>query len=809
MSRFFIVLSLLTVALFSSCQTQTQVPTSRDLGALEVRFGDDGVAKAQFTPDTLRLQATAVDESLLSFTSQTQATLVNSAQNDSRILIARFAIKNNTGSSINRLTLVAWKKPTNLFSSAINTITNFGGLPVTGSPASGQVASTTPTHAITSSSATPSVDSSNADMQLFSENETADLETLTSLSGQLLPFGFVARNNTNTAANRRVVNATNTNSDGMVTIALRVPRNNSDVYGFRMTFRVIAEPTTDPIYVQSPEEQTSGTFGGEAVSSLPSGASLRILPGGSQNLTAAAMINTRLTGSRSNPLSVMNPYFTPIDPYSAFVLFPEIVTPSGFRVFRSSGTEGALDTSTPNVGYMLHRPPNNQPFASNEPLTMTLKNVLDRDGFRLFPSTFGRGYMWEGVAPDQGSSCATCTFSGNTTINALSSLQINEAEVEFASVDNDPEPELIAFEGYSGGGGSSVRRLRVFDWNRSTNVLTQAFSTTINESFSVQRLLLGNLDNDSDIDILIVSTSAVLSSGIRIDTWLNTSTTSTVSFAKVGTNMPTNFSVTGVVNYRSHYRLADMNFDGLNDLVFASLNNIIIFENQGAGVFGTSNPNNPPSVWANISTINGDVSFADIDGDGDLDASKSSNSDVYQAIRFHTNNGVFSSASTETIRTFPDGEAPRSWLLDVNNDGYNDLIGTAPFSGTGSGISGPTQLDVYLNNGLGQFSNTPSSNVALPCILLYDAKEMIFADFNHDGKTDLLHQCRGNPANFAVLKNTGSSFSSNGTISRTGSNMRLTDWDGDGDTDVVTYAVTSSTGTNANGSLNLYVYLNN
>ena len=792
---------LLGLVALGACQQITPNANRRDLGSLELAFSDSGTAKAWFTPNELQTQASAVDESLLTFSSDAQAAYTNSVFTDSRILVARFKIANNTGANINRLTLVAWAKPTNIGQSALNSMTNFGGKFL--SPAFLQTnlaVQTEPVHATTGNSQSPTVDSSNADLQLFSESENTELETLAGLSGQLLPYGFVARNNTNVAANRRVVNSTNTVSDGQVTIALRVPSNNSNTYGFRMTFRVISEPTANPIYVQSAEEQLSSptTFGGEVVSSLPSNASLRILPGGSQNLNAAGMVNTRIAGVKGSPTGVIRPWLFNPASSTVSVGFSQLAIPSGFTVKRSQGLDGALEpVPTPLSSNINFRAPASQSFQSNELLQMGLKNVKDRDGFSFFPRLIDRGYSYERVAPVT-STVGAGTFAGRRTNYTLQSgLTEIFSRFTFANVDNDPALELILV--YSATSSNIlIRRLQIYDLGNTTPILTQGLNCS---SCAPVALVVADYNNDQKMDLAIISTLSATTSSLQTDIVLNTTQTADTAPSFANATASRSFqlpvSTSNILSAKHLFRSWDVNSDGSTDLAIATRDGVWIVTNNGDGSFEDNLGN--PNIWTSVTAF-GDYSFTDIDNDGDLDISlvsqPNTNVNNYTTYKLNTTNGNYSTQTSHTFSTNTAGDSARGQLVDINNDGYADFVTVGGYQANG----GSNQLEVYLNNGLGEFPSTPSRISTLGFGSYYNAtaNQMRFADLDHDKDLDLILESTGG---LLITKNDGNgNFASLKIISA--NDIQLVDWNNDGSTDISFLSVSPT-------DIQIGVFLNN
>ena len=143
-----------------------------------------------------------------------------------------------------------------------------------------------------------------------------------------------------------------------------------------------------------------------------------------------------------------------------------------------------------------------------------------------------------------------------------------------------------------------------------------------------------------------------------------------------------------------------INGDNLPDIVAANTEQKVnVLMNSGGSDFSSRTEYNV------FSQVAGDfyqsVALGDIDNDGDIDALYSSTGtqsggDPAVALLSNSGDGTFSAPTAVVLNTYS-GSAINVQIGDVNNDGWNDIIG-ASYSGRNT-----DGFQVILNNGSGGF----------------------------------------------------------------------------------------------------------
>jgi hypothetical protein len=293
-------------------------------------------------------------------------------------------------------------------------------------------------------------------------------------------------------------------------------------------------------------------------------------------------------------------------------------------------------------------------------------------------------------------------------------------------------------------------------------------------TFSVSSF--GDFDGDGDLDLYLsgYDDSNTVSGGIYVydnDT----------------------YTLSGTANVTPVYMgSADWgDIDGDGDLDLAVLGSdpsysdvTIVYENNGDGTFSDINAGLPPAEQ-------GEITFADIDNDGDLDLTLTGIGASDRITKFFTNDGAGNFTEITSLN-LPGMNLGRIKWADYDNDNDLDFVLTGYDDGTGG--SDTFFSEIYTNNGDGTFS---VSGINLHKGWLGDTE---WGDYNADGNIDLIISGTGGDGSerFTLLyKNNG-----DGTFSEldpgfpgvSHSSIEWADFDGDGDLDVFIVGETTTPG---------------
>jgi hypothetical protein len=167
------------------------------------------------------------------------------------------------------------------------------------------------------------------------------------------------------------------------------------------------------------------------------------------------------------------------------------------------------------------------------------------------------------------------------------------------------------------------------------------------------------------------------------------------------------------------YAVIDLNGDGKPDIVEtdSTTSRVIVLLNDGSGRPVVS------KAYA-VGTAPGSVTAADVNGDGRPDLIVANGGSDNVSILLNLGAGQFGDALNFAAGLGPSDIA----VADVNADGKTDLI----IAGSGANANG--RLSILLGDGTGSFSYAPNS----PMIIAGQAYQVAVADFNSDGKLDVV-----------------------------------------------------------------------
>ena len=260
-----------------------------------------------------------------------------------------------------------------------------------------------------------------------------------------------------------------------------------------------------------------------------------------------------------------------------------------------------------------------------------------------------------------------------TTDNATRAIALGD-------VDNDGDIDIVEGVAFSDSN-------KLYLNNGTTNPFSGVSSTDIGtDTPNTIAIALGDINQDGYLDVI----AGIWGEANRL--YLNN-----------GTAAPFNDVVSSSIGTSTRtiaIALADVNGDGLLDFAASDdYSNVDLFLNNGtadpfAGVTSTPVVNDTGNVGTTSAIV-----FADVDGDGDLDALLG-NRDADKQSRLYLNNGTadpFNSVTAANIGSDTDHTAAMA-VGDMDNDGHPDIvIGNGYWNIENQGFEEPNKL--YLNLG--------------------------------------------------------------------------------------------------------------
>ncbi|MBN8548279.1 MAG: VCBS repeat-containing protein [Deltaproteobacteria bacterium] len=225
----------------------------------------------------------------------------------------------------------------------------------------------------------------------------------------------------------------------------------------------------------------------------------------------------------------------------------------------------------------------------------------------------------------------------------------------------------------------------------------------------------------------------------------------------------TEYATTGIVQA---VRLADINSDGILDMVAAAASDIITARlGQGNGTFGSETVVGS-SVFPTGASLQ--LELGDLNGDGKMDFVATSSLGEYQAY-LGDGKGSF---SAQGVQTFNDGGGHFFHLSDANNDGVLDIISTYS--------NGGLHAEVKLGQGNGTFGASVDTLITSGVINYGET-----ADLNGDGFADMVTM-DGSTGNAIVALGDGvGGFKSSQNLGGIYAAAEVADFNGDGKLDFV------------------------
>jgi len=265
------------------------------------------------------------------------------------------------------------------------------------------------------------------------------------------------------------------------------------------------------------------------------------------------------------------------------------------------------------------------------------------------------------------------------------------------------------------------------------------------------------------------------------------------------------FNPSNLTEYTNQASFADIDGDGDLDLAFANgggftsegpPQQLRLYINDGAGNFTDEGVARTGGLTGNIR----DVQFGDVDGDGDLDFFAFQDFNKIQFLYLNDGTGNFTNANaqipTDTLAV------PHGALGDVDGDGDLDCaLANGTTTRFGNGV---TQL--WLNDGSGVFTDATATN--MPNVIVGEPMDVNLFDIDNDFDLDMLVGSREssfNPNDTKLFRNDGNGVFTDITAGNwpgDGScySFDIADYDNDGDLDAL--------GVNTGGGSRESVYQN-
>ncbi|MBP6942300.1 MAG: VCBS repeat-containing protein, partial [Syntrophorhabdaceae bacterium] len=231
------------------------------------------------------------------------------------------------------------------------------------------------------------------------------------------------------------------------------------------------------------------------------------------------------------------------------------------------------------------------------------------------------------------------------------------------------------------------------------------------------------------------------------------------------------------------FTFGDFNGDNKTDVIYHRMNGtwMVVFSN-GDGTFTPG----PEILIPNVDTYGSPhFSFGDFNADGKTDIIHLTTGGLWRVL-LSNGNGTFIPGPDVAIPDVDSYCSPHFSFVDINGDGKTDIIHL---------IKNTNAWRVLFSNGNGTF--TPGPDVAIPNVNTYGSPHFSFGDFNADGKADIIHLTTGGLWRVLLSQGNGTfipgpDVAIPGPYSYSSPFWSYADFNGDGKTDII-YHTTGGT----------------
>lgn len=285
-------------ALLGACSTTpalVNLPETGVLGTLEMQFGSQSDPIFQSAKNLQTRTLTPKPDSSISASFVSFVTLDSGSV---RTLTAVYDITNNTASTFQNLSLVAYAKTGNSNSSALKSINAFSG-----APSSTNVYDVKPAQGTDGS---VDVSEFNSDLQVYTSTEATNFTTAAQTAGIMtaseyaLEYGFVARQSSSSHLRSITAGAT-----ARVSLSMKIPVSADVTSGTRFTMTFVVADNDAAHVVQSLEEPLDGANAIARAAAVGAGTEVRYFANSTTTASPGLMLNPRTAGTTAVPLAIM------------------------------------------------------------------------------------------------------------------------------------------------------------------------------------------------------------------------------------------------------------------------------------------------------------------------------------------------------------------------------------------------------------------------------------------------------------------------------------------------------------------------